>query len=66
MVHMRKSDAIEYFGGAQKLATALGLKSRQAIYQWPGELVPDLYQYKIHHLSGGALPIEPQQKDAPQ
>ena len=29
---MRKSDAVEHFGGAAKLASALGLKSRQAIY----------------------------------
>ena len=54
---MQKSEAIKFFGGAQQLANALGLKSRQAIYAWP-EKVPDLYQYKLHHLSGGQLPLE--------
>ena len=54
---MLKSAAIEYFGSAQKLARALGLKSRQAIYQWP-EVVPDLYRYKIHHLSEGKVPLD--------
>lgn len=51
---MQKTDAIRHFGGAQKLATALGLKSRQAIYAWPEE-VPELYQYKLFHLSNGEL-----------
>jgi hypothetical protein len=51
---MQKTDAIRHFGGAQKLASALGLKSRQAIYAWPEE-VPELYQYKLYHLSGGKL-----------
>jgi hypothetical protein len=56
---MQKTEAIEHFGGAAKLANALGLKSRQAIYAWPEE-VPELYQYKLHHLSGGKLPLSPQ------
>lgn len=53
---MQKTEAIQYFGSAQKLATALGLKSRQAIYAWPDE-VPDRWQYKIHHMSGGVLQL---------
>jgi len=53
---MQKADAIKYFGGAAKLAHELGLKSRQAIYAWPDE-VPELYQYKLHHLSRGDLPL---------
>lgn len=52
---MLKSQAIEFFGGAPSLARALGL-TRQAIHAWP-EIVPDLYQYKLHHLSGGKLPL---------
>ena len=51
---MQKTEAIKHFGGAQKLASALGLKSRQAIYAWP-DVVPELYQYKLHHLSRGKL-----------
>jgi hypothetical protein len=56
---MQKAEAIRHFGGAQKLASALGLKSRQAIYAWPEE-VPELYQYKLHHLSGGKLRLSGQ------
>lgn len=56
---MQKADAIRYFGSAQKLATAVGLKSRQAIYSWPDE-VPALYQFKLHHLTEGKLPLSPQ------
>lgn len=53
---MTKTDALEYFGGPSRLARLVGLKSRQAIYAWP-ENVPDLYQYKLHHLSDGKLPL---------
>lgn len=63
---MQKTDAIRHFGGAQKLAAALGLKSRQAIYAWPEE-VPELYQYKLYHLSDGKLPLSPElEKGRPQ
>ena len=55
---MQKLEAIRHFGSAQKVAEAVGLKSRQAIYAWPDE-VPDLYQYKLHHLSGGLLKLSP-------
>lgn len=54
---MLKADAIRFFDGPTKLSKLLGLKSRQAIYAWP-DVVPDLYQYKLHHLSGGKLPID--------
>jgi hypothetical protein len=62
---MQKSEAIQHFGSASKLAKALGLKSRQAIYQWPDE-VPELYQYKLHHLTRGKLPLSPDLKAAKQ
>lgn len=55
---MQKADALSFFGGPTKLARICGLKSRQAIYAWPDE-VPELYQYKLHHLSGGELPLSP-------
>lgn len=54
---MQKSEAVEFFGGVKRLAGELGI-TRQAIYMWPDE-VPDLYQYKLHHLSGGALSLAP-------
>lgn len=55
---MQKSDAIEHFGSAAKLAKAVGLTSRQAIYAWP-EVVPPRYQYQLHHLTNGKLPLSP-------
>lgn len=62
---MLKSAAIAHFGSAQKLADALGLKSRQAIYAWPDE-VPDLYQYKLYHLTNRKLELSPELKKAAQ
>lgn len=54
---MKKSDAIAFFDGSpKKLAEAVGLKSRQAIYKWPEE-VPDLYQLTLHKLSDGRLKL---------
>jgi len=53
---MLKSAAIEHFGGAAKLAAALGL-TRQAVHAWP-DVVPDLYQYKLHVITGGKLPLD--------
>lgn len=61
---MEKREAIQHFGSVIKLAAALGL-SRQAIYLWP-ERVPDLYQYKLHHMSGGVLPLSDQQAERNQ
>lgn len=55
---MQKSDAIEHFGNASKLAKALGL-SRQAVYAWKDGEIPELYQYKLHHMTGGELPLSP-------
>jgi len=52
---MKKSSAIQHFGGVTKLSGLLGI-SRQAIYMWPDE-VPDLYQYKLHYLSEQRLPL---------
>jgi hypothetical protein len=61
---MLKTEAIKHFGSAQKLAHACGLKSRQAVYLWPDE-VPEKYQYKLHHLTGGALELSPSLSVAP-
>lgn len=57
---MQKADAVNHFGGVGKLAAQLGI-SRQAIHAW-GETVPELWAYKIHHLSEGNVPLEPQQE----
>lgn len=53
---MKTQDAIKHFGGRQQLADALGI-TRPAIYEW-GETVPELRQYQIEVLSGGALRAE--------
>ncbi len=52
---MRTQEAIEHFGGATKLAEALGL-TRDAIYKW-GAYPPNETQYKIIVLSGGRLAV---------
>ena len=52
---MRTQEAIEHFGGATKLAEALGL-TRDAIYKW-GAYPPNETQYKIMVLSGGRLSV---------
>lgn len=59
MLPMQKQEAIAYFGNANRLAKALGL-SRQAIYAWKGPDVPELYQYRLHRLTEGALPLSPE------
>lgn len=61
---MQKTVAIEHFGGVTKLASKLGI-TRQAIHAWPDE-VPDLYQYKLHYLSDGKLPLDASPHDPQQ
>ncbi|HHQ4686169.1 TPA: Cro/CI family transcriptional regulator [Aeromonas veronii] len=53
---MKKQDAIEHFGGANKLALALGCRP-QAISQW-GETIPKGRAYQIEVLTGGKLKAE--------
>jgi DNA-binding transcriptional regulator YdaS (Cro superfamily) len=50
---MKKKDAIDHFGGANKLAQALGCKP-QAISQWR-DFVPAGRAYQIEVLTGGKL-----------
>ena len=49
---MKKSQAIAYFGSVSALAGSLGV-TYEAVRQW-GE-VPELRQYQLEHLTGGAL-----------
>lgn len=53
---MTKAEAIDFFGGLPKLAALLHL-TRQAIHAWDDGEVADLYQYKLHYLSEGKLPL---------
>lgn len=50
---MKKKDAIDHFGGTNKLAQALGCKP-QAISQWR-DVVPQGRAYQIEVLTGGQL-----------
>ncbi|WP_421238510.1 Cro/CI family transcriptional regulator [Aeromonas enteropelogenes] len=50
---MKKKDAIDHFGGTNKLAQALGCKP-QAISQW-SDFVPKGRAYQIEVLTGGKL-----------
>ena len=52
---MTTQEAMRFFGGATKLAEALGL-TRDAIYKW-GAYPPNETQYKIMVLSGGRLAV---------
>lgn len=52
---MTTQEAVNHWGGATKLAEALGL-TRDAIYKW-GEYPPNETQYKIMVLSGGVLSV---------
>ncbi|TNJ06647.1 Cro/Cl family transcriptional regulator [Aeromonas veronii] len=54
---MKKQTAIKHFGGANKLAQALGCKP-QAISQW-GENVPQGRAYQIEVLTSGQLKADP-------
>jgi hypothetical protein len=45
---MLKHEAISLFGSVEKLRTALGLKTRHAIYMWPNDQpIPEPHEIKI-------------------
>lgn len=50
---MKTQDAIEFFGGAAKLAKKLGI-SKQAVSKW-GERVPKPRDFQIEVLTRGKL-----------
>lgn len=52
---MTKQEAIDHYGGAQKLADALGI-SFQAVYAWPE--IPLGRQYQLQVMTGGKLQAE--------
>lgn len=56
---MTKSEALAHFGSVRKLADALGLKSVQAVYQWPEDSIPVGRQYQIQALTKGKLKADP-------
>lgn len=50
--HKRRGPMI---GAARKTALALGY-TVQSVHSW-GEDIPELIAYKIHHISGGKIPL---------
>lgn len=51
---MKKSEVIEFFGGVQQTADALGIRY-QSVREWPEDGVPEGRQYQIQILSDGQL-----------
>ena len=45
----------QHFGGVEKARVALGLKSRQTLYNWRDQGVPDGEQCRIQLLTEGKL-----------
>lgn len=51
---MTKTEVIEYFGGVQQTADALGIRY-QSVREWPENGVPEGRQYQIQVISEGQL-----------
>ena len=51
---MKKSEVIEFFGGVQQTADALGIRY-QSVREGPEEGVPEGRQYQIQVLTQGEL-----------
>lgn len=51
---MTKSEIVEYFGGVQQVADALGI-TYQSVREWPDDRVPEGRQYQIQVLTKGKL-----------
>jgi hypothetical protein len=52
---MTFDDVVAFFGGVSKAKKALGLKSRQTLYNWREDGVPDGEQCRIQIITGGQL-----------
>jgi hypothetical protein len=55
MAHMTFDDIKNHYGSVEKARTALGLKSRQTLYNWRETGVPDGEQCRIQILTEGVL-----------
>lgn len=58
MPAVKKKDVIEHFGSEAAAADALEI-SRQAVNKW-GEVVPEAVAYRVHALSKGKVPFDPE------
>ncbi len=66
---MKKQDAINFFGGNNALARALGA-GKSTVSEWP-EVIPEHFATRIHFKSGGKLDFgledyRPVQQDSQQ
>ncbi|HAU4892016.1 TPA: hypothetical protein F3L08_12885 [Aeromonas hydrophila] len=50
---MKKYQAIEFFGGSNAMARAIGV-TKSTVSEWP-EVIPAKYATRIHFASGGRL-----------
>lgn len=50
---MKKNDAIQFFGGSNALARALGA-AKSTVSEWP-EVIPEKFAARIHFVSGEKL-----------
>ncbi|CAB5656892.1 Cro/CI family transcriptional regulator [Aeromonas hydrophila] len=66
---MKKQDAINFFGGNNALARALGA-GKSTVSEWP-EVIPEQFATRIHFKTGGKLDFgledyRPAQQDSQQ
>lgn len=54
---VKTKTVVDYFGSKKKVAKALGI-TPSAVTMW-GEVIPELRQYQLEHLTGGALKATP-------
>jgi hypothetical protein len=55
MPFMTFDEIKQHYGGVEKARVALGLKSRQTLYNWKEQGVPDGEQCRIQILTDGVL-----------
>ena len=61
---MTFSELKSHFGSIEKTRVALGYKSRQAIYRWGKDGIPEPQQFRIEALTEGALRADRRQESA--
>ena len=60
---MKKSEVVEFFGGIQQTADALGIRY-QSVREWPEDRVPEGRQFQIQVISKGRLKAAKQHRAA--